>query len=179
MSAMTSSLARTTTAEDPIGDAVLVSVDEVLERYRYDRTALIAILLDVQDILGYLPVIALKRIGSSLDVPATQIYGIATFYKHFRLRPPGHHQLTVCTGTACHVRGAAQVMREFERRLGIGAGEVTADQEYGLETVHCVGACALGPVVIVDDQYKGQMTALKIPVLLRRLQHRARIEVPV
>jgi NADH:ubiquinone oxidoreductase subunit E len=73
MSAMTSSLARTTTAEDPIGDAVLVSVDEVLERYRYDRTALIAILLDVQDILGYLPVIALKRIGSSLDVPATSV----------------------------------------------------------------------------------------------------------
>jgi NADH-quinone oxidoreductase subunit E len=151
-------------------EELLLPVDEVLEQHHHDRTELIAILLDVQDSLGYLAPEVLRHVAACLQAPLTEIYGIATFYKTFRLIPPARHQFTVCLGTACHVRGAVQVLGELERQLGVGAGEVTPDQEYGLESVNCVGACALGPVVILDGDYKGQMTAMKVPVLMRRLQ---------
>jgi len=147
-----------------------VTVDGILERHLYDPTELIAILLEVQDALGYLPQPALTHISERLCVALTEIYGVATFFKQFRLTPPGRHQFTVCTGTACHVRGATQVVKEFERRLCICSGETTPDLEYGLETVNCVGACAIGPVVIVDEEYHGEMTALKVPKLLRRVE---------
>ena len=162
--------------DPPIPEIDLGSVDDILEQHQLDPTELIAILLDVQDSLGYLPQLALERISDRIKVPLTDIYGIATFYKQFRLTPPGRHQITVCTGTACHVRGAAQVVEELERRLCICPGETTADLEYGLETVNCVGACAIGPLVIVDDEYHGEMTTMKVPILLRRLE-RARAEV--
>jgi len=154
----------------------LSAVNDILEQHEYDQTELIAILLDVQDALGFLPPPALTHISEQLSVPLTEIYGIATFYTQFRLTPPGRHQFTVCMGTACHVRGAVRVLREFERRLCICSGETTPDLEYGLETVNCVGACAIGPLVIVDDEYHGEMTTMKVPILLRRLE-RARAEV--
>ncbi len=156
-------------AEAAAPEVDLGPVDDILGQHGHDRTHLIAILLDTQDTLGYLPITALKYISAELEVSLTEVYGIATFYKYFRLKPPGRHQFTVCLGTACHVRGAVQVLREFERRLGICAGDTTPDLEYGLESVNCVGACALGPVVIVDREYKGQMSAMKVPVLLKRL----------
>lgn len=147
----------------------LTPVDQILEQHNHDSTELIAILLDVQDELGYLPVAALEHISEQLDYPITEIYGIATFYKHFKLNPPARHQFTVCTGTACHVRGATQVLRELERQLGIDTAfaDTTPDLEFGLETVNCIGACALGPVVIVDDEFKGQVKPTKIPGLIR------------
>jgi len=172
---MGSSTASTTAASTtgiPL-EELLPPVDEVLEQHQHDRTELIAILLDIQDSLGYLAPEALRHVAACLDAPLSEIYGIVTFYKTFRLIPPARHQFTVCLGTACHVRGAVQVLSELERQLGVGAGEVTADQEYGLETVNCVGACALGPVVILDGDYKGQMTAMKVPVLMRRLRKKA------
>lgn len=153
----------------PMPEIDLGSVDDILEQHQLDPTELIAILLDVQDALGYLPPLAQERISDRIKVPLTDIYGIATFYKQFRLTPPGRHQFTVCTGTACHVRGAAQVVEELERRLCICPGETTPDLEYGLETVNCVGACAIGPVVIIEEEYHGDMTALKVPKLLRRI----------
>jgi len=161
--------------ESTVPGTDLGAVDNILEQHHFDSTELIAILLDVQDKLGYLPVPALSRIAQQLNVNPTEIYGIATFYSQFRLYPPGRHQFTVCMGTACHVRGAVQVLREFERRLCICAGETTSDLEYGLETVNCVGACAIGPLVIVDDEYHGDMTTMRVPILLRRLE-RARVE---
>jgi NADH-quinone oxidoreductase subunit E len=151
-------------------DVDLDPVDRILDQHDSDRSNLIAILLDVQDTLGFLPVRALRHIAEKTGVSLTEVYGIATFYKYFRLKPPGRHQFTVCLGTACHVRGAVQVLKEFERKLGIPAGDTTPDLLYGLESVNCVGACALGPVVILDGEYKGQMTAMKVPVLIRRLE---------
>ncbi|MCK4771343.1 MAG: NAD(P)H-dependent oxidoreductase subunit E [Candidatus Latescibacteria bacterium] len=156
--------------ESTVPGTDLGAVDNILEQHQHDSTELIAILLDVQDVLGYLSPLALTHISEHLSAPLTEIYGIATFFKQFRLDPPGRHQFTVCTGTACHVRGAVHVVDEFERRLGICAGETTPDLEYGLETVNCIGACALGPVVIIDGDYVGQMSAMKVPRLLRRLE---------
>jgi len=147
----------------------LKKVEEILERHRYDRGELIAILLEVQDYLGYLPVPAMKHISERLQVPPIQIYGTATFYKSFKLNPPGRHTCTICMGTACHVRGGPQVLGEFERQLGICAGQTTADRNYELETVACVGACAMGPLVIIDGEYHGNMSTRKVPKLLRRL----------
>lgn len=148
-------------------------VSRILEEHEGERADLISILLDVQDALGYLPRFAMKHVAKRLRIPDTEVFGIATYYGYFRLQPPGKHQCTVCTGTACHVRGAARVLGEFERRLGIRSGGVTDDLEYGLDTVNCVGACALGPIVLVDGEYQGQVTASKIPNLLRRLKRSA------
>lgn len=159
-----------TVADEGTPETNFASIDTILEQHRNDRTELVEILLDVQDSLGYLAVPTMEHVAHRLHAPLAEIYSIATFFKCFRLEPPGRHQCTVCTGTACHVRGAVKVLRELERDLGICAGEVTVDLEYSLETVNCVGACALGPVVIVDGKYRGQMTATKVPALLRRLQ---------
>lgn len=160
----------TESAEAAATEVDLGPIDRILDSHRRDRTRLIAILLDLQEELGYLPVTGLKYVAKSMDVPLTEIYAISTFYKSFRLSPPGKKQITICQGTACHVRGSVQVLREFERQLGICDGETTPDGSFGLETVACVGACAIGPVVIVDEEYVGEMTPMKVPGLLRRLQ---------
>lgn len=148
----------------------MTEVDRILEQHHSDSTELIAMLLDIQDALGYLPVPALRYISEQLEFPVTEIYGIVTFYKHFKLTPPPKHQFTVCTGTACHVRGAVQVFREFERQLNLDTtiSNTTPDMECGLETVNCIGACALGPVVIVDGEFKGQVKQTRVGSMIRK-----------
>jgi len=145
-------------------------VDRILEQHHSDSTELIAILLDIQDALGYLPIPALRHISEQLEFPINEIYGIVTFYKHFKLTPPPKHQFTVCTGTACHVRGAVQVFREFERQLNLDTTicNTTPDMECGLETVNCIGACALGPVVIVDGEFKGQVKQTRVSSMIKK-----------
>ncbi len=160
-----------TAVSNPAADIedMKAKVDAVLEDHRHDRGELIAILLDTQDILGYLPVPAMKYIAERLNIPPIDIFGTATFYRSFKLNPPGRHTCTICMGTACHVRGGPQVLKEFERQLGICAGQTTPDREYELETVACVGACAMGPLVLIDGEYHGNMSSRKVPRLLRRL----------
>ncbi len=148
----------------------LARVDEILKLHQHDRSEMVAILLGVQDALGYLPVPVLKHLAERLEVSPISLFGIVTFYTSFQLNPPGRHKCTVCMGTACHVRGAVNVLKEFERRLDIPAGSTTPDRHFQLETVNCVGACAMGPLVIVDDEYHGNITPTKIPRLLRRLE---------
>ncbi|NIA12454.1 MAG: NADH-quinone oxidoreductase subunit F [Nitrospiraceae bacterium] len=132
----------------PETDAVL---DEVLGHYPAEPASLISVLQDVQGALNYLPREALERISSTLGVPRNQSYHVATFFKAFTLEPRGQHTIKVCMGTACHVRGAPRILEELSRQLEIGPGETSADGEFTLETVNCVGACALGPVVVVDE----------------------------
>lgn len=142
------------------------SVGAVLARYQRDEGFLVSILQDVQAKLNYLPREALLKVSQGLDVPLSRVYSVATFFKAFSLKPRGRHLLHVCMGTACHVRGAVRVLDRIEQELGIGSGETTRDLEYTLETVNCVGACALGPVVVVDGEYAGQMTSNKVKHLL-------------
>jgi NADH-quinone oxidoreductase subunit E len=137
--------------------------------------SLLAALEEIQRRYRYLPRDVLILLGERLDIPLSQVYAVATFYNAFSLRPQGRHRLQVCTGTACHVRGAVQVLDRLETRLGIRAGETSADQECTLETVNCLGACALGPVVVTDGDYVRHMTAGKVDRLLKQVR-RQRME---
>jgi NADH-quinone oxidoreductase subunit E len=143
-------------------------VELVLDRYQRDRSLLVSILQDIQAEHNYLPREALEQVSQNIGVPLSQVYSVATFFKAFSLKPRGRHLINVCLGTACHVRGAVRILDEFERKLGIKPGETTRDLKYTLETVNCVGACALGPMVIVDGEYSGQMKTDKVKPLLKR-----------
>jgi len=141
-------------------------IKSILARYDGDAGMLVAILQDVQAEYNYLPKEALVLVGEGLDVPLSQVYSVASFFKAFSLKPRGRHLINVCLGTACHVRGAGKVLDEVQRELNIKSGETTEDLRYTLETVNCVGACALGPIVVIDGAYSGQMTAGKVKPLL-------------
>lgn len=141
-------------------------IKSILARYQGDPGMLVPILQDVQAEYNYLPKEALVLVGQGLEVPLSHVYSVASFFKAFSLKPRGRHLINVCLGTACHVRGAGRVLDEIERKLGIKSGETTEDLKYTLETVNCVGACALGPIVVVDGSYSGQMTAGKVKPLL-------------
>jgi NADH-quinone oxidoreductase subunit E len=138
----------------------------ILDNYQHDPSMLVSVLQDVQAEYNYLPKETLAKVSQSLDVPLSQVYSVATFFKAFSLKPRGRHIINVCLGTACHVRGAVRIKEEIERELDIKPGETTKDFKYTLETVNCVGACALGPIVIIDGKYSGQMKTDKVKTLL-------------
>lgn len=145
-------------------------LDPILDRYGRDRGLLVSILQDVQEKYRYLPREALERVGAALDVPMAQVYAVATFFKAFSLKPRGRHVFQVCMGTACHVRGAPLIRDKLERDLGVRNGETAADLSVTLESVNCVGACALGPVVVLDDEVQGHVTMTKTDALVRKVK---------
>ena len=128
-------------------------IHQIVESHQNDQGGLISILEEIQARFSYLPEEALKIVAQKTGRSLVDIYGVATFYRSFSLKPRGKHLISVCLGTACHVRGGPGVADEFKRQLGIKAGETTPDKEITLETVNCLGACALGPVVVVDGHY--------------------------
>ena len=129
------------------------STQKILEKHDGAKGGLISILEDIQNKWGYLPEEVLRQVAQETSFPLVDIYGVATFYKSFSLKPRGEHLISVCLGTACHVRGAPRIIEEFERQLDLGVGETTPDKKITLETVNCLGACALGPIVVVDGHY--------------------------
>lgn len=135
---------------------------------------LILLLHNVQTEKGYIPVQAIREISRQLGISESEIFGVLTFYKAFSLKPRGEHLITICMGTACHVRGAARILDEFRRRLGLDPGETTADNLFSLETVNCVGACALGPIVITDGAYHGQMKTQDVADLIEKIKNEER-----
>ncbi len=141
-------------------------VGSILSNYQHDKSLLVSILQDVQAECNYLPKEALIQIGEGLNVALSQVYSVATFFKAFSLKPRGRHLINICLGTACHVRGAVRVLEKVEQELGINPGETAEDLKFTLETVNCVGACALGPIVIIDGEYSGQMKTDKVKPLL-------------
>ncbi len=141
-------------------------VGAILDNYHYDKGMLISILQDIQAELGYLPKEALMQVRHGLEVPLSQVYSMVTFFRAFSLTPRGRHSINVCLGTACHVRGAIRILEEIERELEIKPDETTENLRFTLETVNCVGACALGPIVIIDGEYSGQMKTDKVKPLL-------------
>jgi NADH-quinone oxidoreductase subunit E len=143
-------------------------VQQILDSYKCDRSQLISILQAIQAEYRYLPRKALVHVAAAMEIPLTQVYSVATFFRSFTLEPRGKHTVNVCTGTACHVRGAMRVLEEAERELGITRGHTTKDKQVTLETVNCVGACALGPITIVDGEYSGQMNPDKVKTLLKK-----------
>lgn len=127
---------------------------------------LLSMLQAVQKEYGYLPEERLRDIANTLEMPLIDVYGVATFYGSFSLTPRGRHQVKVCLGTACHVRGSSRIGKEIEKRLDIKPGETSEDGEFSLETVMCLGCCAIGPVVVVDGSYHGHVTAAKLDSIL-------------
>jgi NADH-quinone oxidoreductase subunit E len=130
--------------------------------------SLISALEEVQAEYHYVPQEAMILVSEKMGVPLSQVYSVATFYNAFSLVPRGKHTVCVCTGTACHVRGAMQVLNHLETKLGVGPGGTTRDHQFTLETVNCLGCCALGPVMVLDDEYEGQMTPNKADRMLKR-----------
>ncbi|MBU7015616.1 MAG: NAD(P)H-dependent oxidoreductase subunit E [Theionarchaea archaeon] len=143
-------------------------VESVLDKWNNDSSCLISILLDIQEELNYLPKETLIMVAEKLGVPLINVYSVATFYKVFSLEPRGDHIINICVGTACHVRGGRRLVEHVEKTLKIGVGETTPDMKFTLETVRCLGACALGPVVVMDNEYHGQMSTKKVDALVQQ-----------
>ena len=141
-----------------------------LEAFEKQRGNLIPILQMVQSKLAYLPPEALAMVAQHLNIPESEVYGVATFYNQFRFHPPGRHPIKVCLGTACHVRAGDIILENFERKLEISDGETTPDREFSIERVACVGCCALAPVAIIGETVHGHMAPSKVEGLLLRIQ---------
>ncbi len=143
-------------AETPCSD--LRMTEEILGGYPAGEPALIQVLQDVHRAYNYLPCDVLERVAEALDVPLAKVFSVSTFYKAFSLEPQGDTIVKVCTGTACHIRGAGQLVEELVRQLGIGPGETTENLGFTVKPVNCVGACALAPVMVVDGKYFDHLT---------------------
>jgi NADH-quinone oxidoreductase subunit E len=146
------------------------ALDTLIDEYRGKRGALIPVLQKAQDLYGYLPKEVMRHVADGLDLPLSQVYGVATFYAQFHLKPRGRNIIRVCLGTACHVRGAAKILSRIEKELTIKSGETTQDLRYTIEPVACIGACGLAPVMMINDDTHGRLTPDKIPALLGKYE---------
>lgn len=146
----------------------LAQLDKILDRRGPEPFDVMEALQDVQEEYGYLPEEAMLRVSESLEVPLIEVFRLANFYKSFSLEPRGRHLITVCLGTACHVQGAPRLVDQVLGQLKVEPGKTTADGAFTVETVNCIGACALAPVIIMDGQYHDHMTPRKFRTLVNR-----------
>lgn len=152
---------------------VAVKTRQIVKKHGGNKSTLIAVLQDIQEAFNYLPKEALKAAAKEMNIPLSRVYEAATFYTAFSLKPRGKNVVKICMGTACHVRGASALQDKFERTLGIKPGETTKDKKFSLETVNCVGACALGPVVVINTEYHGKMTMAKVDKVIGKIKEGA------
>lgn len=144
------------------------NISNIVEKHGDNKGALISILEEIQSKYGYISVDSLKIVSEKLGRSMMEIYSVATFYKSFNLKPRGKHLISVCLGTACHVYGGPNIAKEFERQLGIKAGETTSDKKFSFETVNCLGACALGPIAVVDGRYFSKVDVSKVKGIIEK-----------
>jgi NADH-quinone oxidoreductase subunit E len=149
--------------------SAVLELEEILERYPGRPEYLIFMMQDIQSSYGYISPDSMQRVCDRTGVPLTQAYSVATFYQSFRLEPRGEHEIRVCLGTACHLKGGQRIVEDLERRLGVPAGGTTPDMRVTLNSVNCVGACALAPVVVIDEKYHPNMTAKKLDGQLKKM----------
>ena len=152
----------TTAIRGPMEINIKEQLDNVFSRYNKERGNLIPLLQEVQEMFGYLPEETIQEIADFLQLSNSTVYAVSTFYTQFKFTPTGKRTVKVCRGTACHVRGGSQVLREVEKQLGIKPGETTKDLGYTLEMIACFGSCALAPVVVIDNNVYGRMTTTKV-----------------
>jgi NADH-quinone oxidoreductase subunit E len=145
----------------------LREVDKILKQYGYEESAILGILQDIQDKDHYLAKEVCERIAEKLEIPVARVHRLATFYRAFSLTPRGRHLVSCCMGTACHVRGAPRILDKLEMELGIESGGTTKDLVFSLETVNCLGACATGPLVVIDSHYHGHMSSIRVDSVLK------------
>ena len=146
----------------------ITELDGIIERYKGQPGGLIPVLERAQELLGFLPVPVQKRVGRELGIPLSHVYGVVTFYSFFTMQPRGKHTVRVCLGTACYVRGGKKIAETVEKIFGIKEGETTADHMFTYETVRCLGACGLGPVVVVDEDIHGRVKPGKLKEILQQ-----------
>ena len=139
-----------------------------IEEHRGEEGALMPVLHEAQSIYGYLPVEVQTVIAEELGLPLAEVYGVATFYSQFSLNPKGKHKISICLGTACYVKGSDKILQAVEKELQISCGECTHDRKFSIESCRCVGACGLAPVMIVDDEVYGRLTAKDVPEILEK-----------
>ena len=142
-------------------------IEQIISKYEGDQSSLIQVLLEIQREYHWLPKEVLERLSEKFNVPLNRLYHIATFFKAFSLVPKGRHETLICMGTACHVRGGPRILDRVEQVLGIKAGQTTQDMKFTLETVNCLGCCALGPVMVLDGKYHGKLTPTKAEDVLK------------
>ena len=157
-------------------EAILDDIRSSLNDYGKERKNLIPILQMIQEKHAYLPPDAITMVAGHLEIPAAEVYGVATFYNQFRFQPPGKNPVKVCLGTACHVRAGDIILENFERKLGISEGETTPDREFSIEKVACVGCCALAPVAVIGETVHGHMAPSKVEGLIARIHIEKEIE---
>jgi NADH-quinone oxidoreductase subunit E len=151
--------------------AVAKRAKDVLKKHPAgEASSLVNVLHDIQGEFRYLPEEALRLAAEHLEISPAQVFGVASFFEGFHLKPRGEHICTVCMGTACHVRGAPRLLEQAERDLKIASGQTSADMQFTLEEVNCVGACALGPLVIIDGEYNGNMTPHRLTKLVDKIR---------
>jgi len=150
------------------GDIRFASLDQTLEHYHHEPTALIQVLHAAQHLFGYLSADVLRYVAAALKMPLSQVYGVVTFYHFFTMVPRGKHQILVCSGTSCHVRGSKTILERLEQQLGIKEGETTKDNLFSLSSARCIGACALAPAIAVGDDVYGKLSPDKIPRLCQK-----------
>jgi len=146
----------------------IAAIDRIIEKYRGDSSALIAILQDVQEEFKYIPEEVAVKITEEMNVPLSRIYSLTTFFKAFTLTPRARYPISVCLGTACHVKGAQRILEKLERDLNIKTGETTPDGHFGLEAVHCVGCCGLAPVITIGEDLYGKVTPTTMTRILKK-----------
>jgi len=146
-----------------------VQLDELIDRYPAKPEYLIFLLQDIQAAFGYIAPEAMDRVCDHTGVAKSRAYSVATFYQSFSLEPRGEHEVRICLGTACHLKGAPRLVDDIKRRIGVGPGETSADLKYSVEAVNCLGACALAPVVVVDEEYQPNVTPAKLGKILQEL----------
>ena len=140
----------------------------VIDAHKHDKSLLMAVMQQAQDVYGYLPIEVQTMIAEGMDVPLEKVYGVATFYAQFSLSPKGEYNISVCLGTACYVKGSQQILDKISEVLGIGAGECSADGKFSLEACRCIGACGLAPVFTINGEVYGKVTADDIPGILAK-----------
>ncbi|HPC93960.1 MAG TPA: NADH-quinone oxidoreductase subunit NuoE [Sedimentisphaerales bacterium] len=169
----------TTQANDAVAtdDQKLAQLKEFIARTQKDEhpdSFLIAVLHKAQELYGYLPVPVMDQIAQEMGIPTAHIWGVATFYHYFNLTPPGQHVISICLGTACYVRGAAQILQTLRDELKIDMGQVTEDGLFSLQPARCLGACGLAPVVMIDDKIHGELTPKKMIQILNQYRKQAK-----
>ncbi len=152
------------------GKTDFTELDVILEKYKSQKGALIPILQAAQNVYGYLPKAVVERIAEGAGTPVSKVYGVVTFYSQFHLNPRGRNIIRVCQGTACHVRGGKKILQKLEEQLAIKAGETTEDLRYTLETVACIGACGLAPVLMINDDTHGRLTPESLAGILGKYE---------
>jgi bidirectional [NiFe] hydrogenase diaphorase subunit len=152
----------------PSGDQRFAVLDETMRHYNHDRDSLIQVLHAAQQLFGYLGVDVLKYVATQLKLPLAHVYGVVTFYHLFTTVPRGKHQIMVCRGTACHVRGAQQIMDRLQQQLGVEEGQTTKDGMFSLHSARCIGACAMAPAIAIGDDVYGKLSSDKIAGLCRK-----------